>query len=309
MCSPLPARGEPVPGRELDELAPILIVDGARSGVESIGLLGLQVGERLSILPAARVDRDELNIESSRDRLGFPENEPELIGPVIWYADPPRRGNYLGEQLQAFGNERALGRIGNAGDVAAGAREAPHVSSFNRSRAVRHDDRNRGRGALGREDGVSPGPHAKVDPPAHELARQGGQPLGLAAGVAALDHQGAPLDIPELAQLAFPPADGLTACRMQIPNSEGPRARLRHGLGRPRREAQNETAQEVATLDRLVQGQTACLVDAGEHENTPHALRGELGVAQQSGAVHQDELLGQVRDRARALHAADHPEV
>jgi hypothetical protein len=106
VCSPLPDRGEPVPGRERDELAPILVVDRARSGVESIGLLGLQVGERLSILPAARVDRDELNIESSRDRLGFPENEPELIGPVIWYADPPRCGNYKAEQLQALGNER-----------------------------------------------------------------------------------------------------------------------------------------------------------------------------------------------------------
>ena len=197
-------------------------MDGARSGVESIGLLGLQVGERLSVLPAARVDRDELNIESSRDRLGFPENEPELIGPVIWYADPPRRGNCLGEQLQAFGNERALSRIGNAGDIASGARQARHIPSFNRSRAVRHDDRNRRRGALGRDDGVSPSRDDQVDPGAHELGRQGGQPIGLAAGVAALDHQVAPLDIPELAELPFPPADGLAACRMQITDSEGP---------------------------------------------------------------------------------------
>ena len=40
-----------------------------------------------------------------------------------------------------------------------------------------------------------------------------------------------------------------------------------------------------------------------------HALGRHVWVTKQPGAVHQDELLGQVRDRARALHAADHPEV
>src|SRR5215813_14752484 len=51
------------------------------------------------------------------------------------------------------------------------------------------------------------------------------------------------------------------------------------------------------------------LLDAGDGEHPAHARRGELGVAQQARAVHQHELLGEMHDRARALLAADHPEV
>src|SRR5438093_2586571 len=56
-------------------------------------------------------------------------------------------------------------------------------------------------------------------------------------------------------------------------------------------------------------GASMALLDPGHREHPAHPLGGEVGVAQEAGPVHQHELLGEVRDRARALQAADHPEV
>src|SRR5437667_12908153 len=51
------------------------------------------------------------------------------------------------------------------------------------------------------------------------------------------------------------------------------------------------------------------LFDAGDGEHTAHPLGGEIGVAQEPRAIHQDELLGEVEDGARALESSDHSKV
>src|SRR2546425_12671085 len=52
----------------------------------------------------------------------------------------------------------------------------------------------------------------------------------------------------------------------------------------------------------------ALLVDTGDGQHAAHPIGSEVGVSQESRRVHQDELLGEVDDRARALHPAHHLE-
>src|SRR5262249_60865820 len=51
------------------------------------------------------------------------------------------------------------------------------------------------------------------------------------------------------------------------------------------------------------------LVDAGDGEDAMHTFGGELGVAQDAGAVGEDEKLGQMHHRPRALETTDEAEV
>ena len=51
------------------------------------------------------------------------------------------------------------------------------------------------------------------------------------------------------------------------------------------------------------------LFHSGDREDATHAAGGEIRIAQESRAIHQHELLGEVDDRARALLTAHHPEV
>ena len=52
----------------------------------------------------------------------------------------------------------------------------------------------------------------------------------------------------------------------------------------------------------------ALLLDAGHGQHAAHPIGSEVGVSQEPRRVHQDKLLGEVDDRARALHPAHHLE-
>ncbi|HXU89772.1 MAG TPA: hypothetical protein VFQ62_13040 [Methylomirabilota bacterium] len=113
--------------------------------------------------------------------------------------DPPDLGNDLLQQLEPL--RRELGRnVRQAGDVAAGTRQAIHEADLVGVRRHRHDDRNRLRHRLCSPDCLSTGRDDNVDPSLHELRGQLRQPLGYAFRPPLLQREIAAIDVAQVAE-------------------------------------------------------------------------------------------------------------
>jgi hypothetical protein len=182
-------QGQPVLGRERDDLVLMRQGEAIREDDERVGALLAEAGKRgVKVVGASHLQGVQ--------RHAYPSGRPLRVVPLELLAGvggvpedghPERLGHRLREQFEPFATDLD-GLDAQARDIATGPRQAGHQAGLHGGGTDSHDNRDGAGGILERPDRGLPCPRDQdVDRETHQFRREVSKPFGSALRRAVLD--------------------------------------------------------------------------------------------------------------------------